>query len=140
MNEYHYPSYLLNCTQGIHALSPLPGTEASGATPVGLRRSATVRNKSLTNNDLNIKKVPTIADFNSLLSNTANEGGLNLSTTSYSGSNPSVAGERRGSCRDDLLAMDLLRLLTIAKMGYSPKQGQQKDPPDGKGGGGGGSC
>ena len=53
--------------------------------------------------------------------------------TGLSGSNPSVAGERKGSSREDTLAIDLLRLLTIAKMGNSPKQGQKDRPADREG-------
>ena len=116
--------------QGIHILAPPPGTgigtdPASGQTgSTGLRRSATVRKKSLTNNDLGIKRVPTIADFSNLLEGGA---GLNLSMTNRSGSNSSVvATERKGSHREETLAVDLLRLLTIAKMGNSPKQGQKE--------------
>ena len=121
--------------QGIHILAPPPpGTSAgtgmdlasAGQTgSTGLRRSATVRNKSLTNNDLGIKRVPTIADFNNLLEAGA---GFNLSMTNHSGSNSSVAAatERKGSHREETLAVDLLRLLTIAKMGNSPQQGQKE--------------
>jgi hypothetical protein len=56
--------------------------------------------------------------------------------TSCTGSNPSVAGERKGSCRDDSIAVDLLRLLTMAKRGnspISPIQGQKEFPPDHEG-------
>ena len=128
----------LTCLQGVHALAPLaPGMEAAsgGHTPsFRLQRSATVRQKSLTNNDLSIKRVPTITDFSNLLSIEGGGGapGLNLSMTSCSGSNQSVAGpgERKGSNKDDSLAVDLLRLLTMAKMGNSPKQGQKDRPPD----------
>ena len=118
--------------QGIHILAPPPGTGMDPASAgqtgsTGLRRSATVRNKSLTNNDLGIKRVPTIADFNNLLEGGA---GLNLSMTNHSGSNSSVAAaaaaERKGSHREETLAVDLLRLLTIAKMGNSPQQGQKE--------------
>ena len=135
----------LPCLQGVHALVPLaPGMEAAsgGHTPsIGLQRSATVRQKSLTNDNLGIKRVPTIADFSNLLSIEGRGApGLNLSMTSYSGSNQSVVdpGERKGSNRDDSLAVDLLRLLTMAKMGNSPKQGQRDHAPDHEGRGGGG--
>ena len=110
--------------QGLRALAPSPGTEAAGQTgpTPGFRRSATVRKKSLTNDDLGIKRVPTIADFNNLLSSEGGAtGGINISTTSRSGSKSSVVAERKGSYREDSLAMDLIRLLTIAKMGNSPK-------------------
>ena len=140
-----HPSFF-PCLQGVHALVPLaPGMEAAsgGHTPsIGLQRSATVRQKSLTNDNLGIKRVPTIADFSNLLSIEGGGGapGLNLSMTSHSGSNQSVAGpgERKGSNRDDSLAVDLLRLLTIAKMGNSPKQRQRDHAPSQEGGGGGG--
>ena len=109
----------------------MEASEQTGSTPSGFRRSATLRNKSLTGNDFGIKRVPTIADFSNLLSS---DGTLNLSMTGLSGSNPSVAGERKGSSREDTLAIDLLRLLTIAKMGNSPKQGQKDCPADCEGG------
>ena len=116
--------------QGIHILAPPPGT-GTGMDPAsgqigstGLRRSTTVRKKSLTNNNFGIKRVPTIADFSNLLEGAA---GLNLSSTNHGGSNSSVvAAERKGSHREETLAVDLLRLLTVAKMGNSPKQGQNE--------------
>ena len=120
--------------QGIHALQPLTGTVAGPAPGHGVRRSATVRNQSLTNNDLGIKRVSTCTNISLLEGGTLTLSQTNLSRLRQtdapyrSGSNPNVAAERqrRQSSREEALAMDLLRLLTVAKMANSLSDGQEE--------------
>ena len=128
---------MIDFMQGVHCILPPPSGSGISAGPTGhgFRRSATVRNKSLTNNEFGMRRVPTIADFNNLLEGNS----LNLSQTNLShlrpmadvplrrGSNPNVTTERKGSVsRDEALAVDLLRLLTVTKMANTPREGQQE--------------